>query len=313
MEKNRRRTLIKSLLSDKLTKEKKKSFLELDSVNAEIKKQWNESGKEPVGSIVKEQIWNKVKARCGKKPKRKVHAELWYVIAASIALLLIVGALWVNSLGDKMQSDEMIKIVANEDKTYLLPDSSKVWMQSGSSIQFHKAFNENRKVWLSGNSLFEVYKHSDSTFRVYIDKAFIEVKGTSFLVKQNNATDNEITLFNGKIEFNVEATGKKTVMIPNQRMIYNPSTSQTEIQTITYVNWENGKYNFTDIPLTQLIQVIHQMYESNIILSKGVDKESAFTGSIRYNEPLEDVINKICFSLNLKQERKNNKIIIIQN
>lgn len=207
----------------------------------------------------------------------------------------------------------MIKIVANEDKTYLLPDSSKVWMQSGSSIQFHKAFNENRKVWLSGNSLFEVYKHSDSTFRVYIDKAFIEVKGTSFLVKQNNATDNEITLFNGKIEFNVEATGKKTVMIPNQRMIYNPSTSQTEIQTITYVNWENGKYNFTDIPLTQLIQVIHQMYESNIILSKGVDKESAFTGSIRYNEPLEDVINKICFSLNLKQERKNNKIIIIQN
>lgn len=76
MEKNRRRTLIKSLLSDKLTKEKKKSFLELDSVNAEIKKQWNESGKEPVGSIVKEQIWNKVKARCEKRPKRKVHAEL---------------------------------------------------------------------------------------------------------------------------------------------------------------------------------------------------------------------------------------------
>ena len=74
--------------------------------------------------------------------------------------------------------------------------------------------------------------------------------------------------------------------------------------------WENGKYNFTDIPLQELISIINQMYNSDVTLAKGINHESAFTGSIRYDEPLEDVVNKICFTLNLNKEEHANKIII---
>ena len=171
---------------------------------------------------------------------------------------------------------------------YTLPDSSKVWMEPGSSIQYTKSFNKERKVWLSGNSLFEVYKHEGSTFQVYIDKAFIEVKGTCFHIKQTDAEKNEITLFRGKIEFNAEM----------------------RVEQITNIKWENGKYNFTDIPLQELISIINQMYNSDVTLAKGINHESAFTGSIRYDEPLEDVVNKICFTLNLNKEEHANKIII---
>ena len=183
-------------------------------------------------------------------------------------------------------------------------------MESGSSIKYAKAFGKDRKVWLSGNSLFEVCKHEGSTFQVYIDKAFIEVKGTCFLVKQSNAEKNEITLFHGKIEFNVEATGQKTVMKPLQKVIYNPNNAETRIEQIANIKWENGKYNFTDIPLQELISIINQMYNSDVTLAKGINHESAFTGSIRYDEPLEDVVNKICFTLNLNREEHANKIII---
>lgn len=193
---------------------------------------------------------------------------------------------------------------------YVLPDSTKVWMEPGSSIQYAKAFNSSRKVWLEGNSLFEVYKHEGSTFQVYIDKAFIEVKGTCFLIKQSNAEKNEITLFNGKIEFNVESTGEKTMMKPLQKMIYNSLNAQTRIEQIANIKWENGKYNFKDIPLQELVSTINKMYDSNIILANDINHESAFTGSIRYDESLEDVINKICFSLNLKKEEHADGIII---
>ena len=193
---------------------------------------------------------------------------------------------------------------------YTLPDSSKVWMEPGSSIQYTKAFNKERKVWLSGNSLFEVYKHEGSTFQVHINKAFIEVKGTCFLVKQDDIKQNEITLFHGKIEFNVESTGQKTVMKPLQRVIYNPRNAEMRVEQITNIKWENGKYNFTDIPLQELISIINQMYNSDVTLAKGINHESAFTGSIRYDEPLEDVVNKICFTLNLNKEEHANKIII---
>ena len=239
-----------------------------------------------------------------------VLVELWWrVVAASVAILLLIGGFWLSSKGDKIK-DELVKVTAQQSRMYVLPDSTKVWMEPGSSIQYAKAFNSSRKVWLEGNSLFEVYKHEGSTFQVYIDKAFIEVKGTCFLIKQSNAEKNEITLFNGKIEFNVESTGEKTVMKPLQKMIYNSLNAQTRIEQIANIKWENGKYNFTDIPLLELIEIINQMYNSNVTLAKNINHESAFTGSIRYDESLGDVINKICFSLNLEKEEYTNEIII---
>ena len=309
MDKVEKKSLIKSLLSGRLTKKQRKDFADLEPVDIEIRKQWNESGNRIVNMEVKEQIWKKVKARCEYK-KNQVPVELrWYFAAASLALLLTIGGFWLKSNGDKI-ADEFVKVTALQSQMYTLPDSTKVWMESGSSIKYAKAFGKDRKIWLSGNSLFEVCKHEGSTFQVYIDKAFIEVKGTCFLVKQSNAEKNEITLFHGKIEFNVEATGQKTVMKPLQKVIYNPNNAETRIEQIANIKWENGKYNFTDIPLQELISIINQMYNSDVTLAKGINHESAFTGSIRYDEPLEDVINKICFTLNLNKEEHANRIFI---
>lgn len=310
MDINEKKNLIKSLLSGRLTKQQRKYFAGLEPVDKEIKKQWDESGNRLVDMAIKEQIWKKVKARCEQKKNNKVLVELrWYFAAASIALLFTIGGFWLSSRGDQIK-DELIKVTAQHSRMYVLPDSTKVWMEAGSSIQYAKTFVNNRKVWLSGNSLFEVYKHAGSNFQVYIDRAFIEVKGTCFHVKQNNTQKNEITLFRGKIEFNVESTGEKTIMKPLQRVIYNPDNAQTSIEQITNIQWENGKYNFTDIPLQELIRTINQMYGSSITLAKDINHESAFTGSIRYDEPLEDVIDKICFSLNLKKEAHTNETII---
>ena len=311
MDKVERKRLIKSLLSGRLSKKQRKAFADLESVDIEIKKQWNESGNRAADMAIKEQIWKKVKTKCEYRKNNRVLVELRpYLAAASVAILLLIGGLWMILGDNKAEMNELVRIEAQQSMMYILPDSTKVWMKPGSSIQFAKDFNKDRKVWLSGNSLFEVYKHEGSTFQVYIDKAFIEVKGTCFHIKQTDAEKNEITLFRGKIEFNIESTGQKTVMKPLQRVIYNPRNAEMRVEQITNIKWENGKYNFTDIPLQELISIINQMYNSDVTLAKGINHESAFTGSIRYDEPLEDVVNKICFTLNLNKEEHANKIII---
>ena len=311
MDKVERKRLIKSLLSGRLSKKQRKAVADLESVDIEIKKQWNESGNRAADMAIKEQIWKKVKTKCEYRKNNRVLVELRpYLAAASVAILLLIGGLWMILGDNKAEMNELVRIEAQQSMMYILPDSTKVWMKPGSSIQFAKSFNKERKVWLSGNSLFEVYKHEGSTFQVYIDKAFIEVKGTCFHIKQTDAEKNEITLFHGKIEFNVESTGQKTVMKPLQRVIYNPRNAEMRVEQITNIKWENGKYNFTDIPLQELISIINQMYNSDVTLAKGINHESAFTGSIRYDEPLEDVVNKICFTLNLNKEEHANKIII---
>ena len=64
----------------------------------------------------------------------------------------------------------------------MLPDSSRVWMHPGSSIRYPENFVQNRKVLVEKEIPdFDVYKQEGKHFIVYIDRAFVEVKGTSFL------------------------------------------------------------------------------------------------------------------------------------
>lgn len=52
------------------------------------------------------------------------------------------------------------------------------------------------------------------------------------------------------------------------------------------------------------------MYGLCIIISDKVNKNCVFIGSICYDEFLEDVIDKICFSLNFWKKEINYEIII---
>lgn len=310
MDKNNKEIdLIKKLLSDRLDKKGRKKLYHSNLIKKQMRKQWNENKNNPVDTEIGNQIWNKIENRCKKVHKRIVPLELWY-IAASVALILIVSGLWMYSNTGRTQIEKYIEFTAQESRMYLLPDSSKVWMQPGSSIRFAENFKECRDVWLKGNSLFEVRKNSGSKFRVYIDKAFIEVKGTCFLIKQNNPNANEITLFNGSIDFNIESTHDKIAMKPLQELVYNPVSARTQLRRIENIEWQNGRYNFTQFNLEHLTRIMNQMYGSHITISDKVNKNCAFTGSIRYDESLEDVIDKICFSLNLRSKEMNEGILI---
>lgn len=76
MNKVEKKSLIKSLLSGRLTKKQRKEFADLEPIDTEIKKQWNESGNRLVNVEIKEQIWKKVKSRCEYKEKNQVPVEL---------------------------------------------------------------------------------------------------------------------------------------------------------------------------------------------------------------------------------------------
>jgi len=306
---NNKIILIKELLSRKLTQTRKKMFGELEVVQSELKKQWTESKLDPVEEDIKQQIWIKVAERCEMRRTIKPSKKVWYAIAASIALVFMTGTYFFLNDQTKV-TGEFVSVVAEKSKVYTLPDSSKVWMQPGCALRFAKDFNSDRRVWLIGNSLFEVRKQMHSTFRVYINHAFIEVRGTCFLVKQDKPTQNEITLFSGLIDFNINSKGIKTRVEPLQKIVYDSETLNARVETVENLNWKNGKYNFNEMPLKQLVREINKLYNANIVLSKDIRKQSAFTGSIRFEESLEDVIEKICFTLNLNKDINDDEIVI---
>ena len=234
----------------------------------------------------------------------------WQVVAATVALLITTAGWWLVRQPADL-SDDFIEITAEGNQLYTLPDSSKVWMQQGSSLKYAKAFQKERKVWLKGNSLFEVTRQNGVPFQVYINEAMIEVKGTSFDVHQNSDLQtNEVILYSGKVDFT--AAHHETVeMQPLQKITHDVELGEIKQEQIHNISYKNGCYQFTDLPLKQLIETVNCMYNSHIRL-EGINlkKQSAFTGKIRLEEPLQDVLQKICFSLSLQIKTDQHEIII---
>lgn len=306
---NKNHKLIKDLFQDKLKRHDVGSLSEIDIVEQSMREQWKENA-ERVDPEIGKQIWVRIqqeyKMSVGKRYLFQIRQPL---IAACITMALIIGGYFFYTGISTLGKQEFVEVLADSDMFYVLPDSSKVWMHPESSIRYAKNFTKDRKVWLKGSSLFEVQKYPGGKFQVYIEKAFIEVKGTKFLVERIENGKDEITLFHGCIAFNAERTGEEIIMKPLQQILYDPSNSKIQTRNIENIEWQYGKFKFNAMPLEQLLHIVNQIYNTHIVF-EGKGASSPFSGTIRQDESLADVVDKICFIMNLRKKTDGDKIII---
>lgn len=297
------------LIAGKFDRRHRTEFLNNRYVDRQNRQLWDHPT-ETCDEAEKEAIWRKIEVGCGFVASRSLKLVWRYAAAACLVGLLIAGGIWrymdVHAL-------RYTDITACSDTTYVLPDTSTVVLKQGSKMRFATDFIDKRDVWLVGDALFEVKKKGlGRTFRVHINKAFIEVKGTKFLVEQQQECS-RVTLFNGKIEFNVEATNDKYVLHPMDNLSFNAETGRTAVSSLKQMVYEDGKYVFTDILLKDLVRTIGQLYSVDIELDKGINSEATLTGSINRDEELQRVIRKIGYTLNLNYEFEQNKIVLRKN
>lgn len=301
--------LKKGLLTDKLSWEEKEKLSKQSSVEMKMKQQWESIAEEPCDPEMGVRIWRRLEK--SRKAQRQRHRFSFhpYLVAASILLFVVGGGLWMMKQ-DWSTQPEYIHFTADRALMYLMPDSTKIWMQAGSKICYAKEFEDYREVWLDGEALFDVTKGRKNNFKVHLSKAFIEVKGTSFLVKKDMNDINEITLFEGKVDFNIINSDIHIAMKPMEKIIYDPKTVEVTLEKVEHMNWENGRYQFTDIMLEQLIEMINQKYDSHIVLGKNINKTHRYTGSISHGESLDKIIEKLCYTMGLKVEKQGEEILI---
>jgi len=81
----------------------------------------------------------------------------------------------------------------------ILPDGTKSWLNSASSLKFPTVFTGNqRKVELSGEAYFEVTKNTAKPFLVKVDNLQVKVLGTHFnIMAYSDETAIRTTLLEG--------------------------------------------------------------------------------------------------------------------
>jgi ferric-dicitrate binding protein FerR (iron transport regulator) len=230
--------VLKSEASDD-DKQKLTSWLAQSQENVEIFKQsesvWNaleivKTGKEydsgKAFRSFKEQVSNRLKT------SRRIGLykiiDTYIRVAAVLVILIGIGRLFIKPIDKRIQSDtSLFEIISPRgSKTQvLLPDGSKVWLNSESKIQYFNNFNQSgREVFLEGEGYFEVKKNPDKPFIVTASDIRIKALGTIFNIKAYPEEKTiETTLVEGKLEVESGISGKVNKLAtlePNQKVTF---------------------------------------------------------------------------------------------
>lgn len=204
----------------------------------------------------------------------------------------------------------------------VLPDGTKVWLNSASSLKFPTTFSSKaRRVQLSGEAYFEVSKAVDKPFILILaNNAEVKVLGTCFNV---NAYDNEskirTTLLEGSVKVTAStssgiANGEAAILKPRQQaQLTQTGNSIAVINNVDVdkvVAWKNGVFNFEGLALTEVMKQLERWYDIEVAY-EGEVPNIEFYGELSRNSSLNDVIAALKDS-DVHFRREGRKLIVFK-
>ncbi|MGD9558549.1 MAG: FecR family protein [Mangrovibacterium sp.] len=185
---------------------------------------------------------------------------------------------------------------AQGDKTsVILPDSSLVWLNSGSRLIFNSDFRSgSRLVCLEGEAYFSVKKDPDRPFHVRTSGLDVTVLGTEFNLKAYAGEENvTATLVKGSLK--VCGGRQSTVLKPAQKVIFDREKKKMVILELTdlspEIEWRNGRLVFLNQSLEELKPKLERWFDVEIQFADHLVKERKFTGTIER----ESILNVISY------------------
>lgn len=185
-----------------------------------------------------------LKAVHSRLPQPKPIRWMFYFqrFAAIVLLPLLVYLAYVEinnrRLNEKNQQAHWQTITTNETMTsqFFLSDSTKVWLNPGSNLQFPFTFaKDKREVRLAGEAYFKVTANKKLPFLIHAGKLEITVLGTTFNVSCYPGQATEVILISGKVSLaihNDNGFRDYGELKPGQRAIFNSQTETIQIETV---------------------------------------------------------------------------------
>lgn len=222
-------------------------------------------------------IISKTGAGANRRNPQKANPKKWMNIAASILIVMGIGAAWYlskvpnTSIGHKMitQTTEW-----GQRTTVNLSDGTMILLNSGSTIEFPDSFQTAsvREVKLNGEAFFEVAENPEKPFVVKTENVRTTVLGTSFNVNSyafNTAIS--VTVRTGRVRVKTSPENGVCMAMalgPNEKMEYNRkdgSFSKHFAENEDYMDWKNGIIRFDDIDLLEVSKTLSRWYGVHIV------------------------------------------------
>jgi transmembrane sensor len=194
----------------------------------------------------------------------------------------------------------------------ILPDGSRVWLNSSSSIKFPVVFgNDERHVYLTGEAYFEVAKNKHKPFRVSANNAVVQVLGTHFNVKAyKDETALKATLLEGSIKI-VKGNESRLIVPGQQASINNNSTdiSVNDANIDESIAWKNDRFLFDSEDIKSVMQQLARWYNVQVEY-EGAVPEFHFSGGISRKNNISQILKMLELTGGVHFEIEGRKVTV---
>ncbi|WP_299702718.1 FecR family protein [uncultured Pontibacter sp.] len=209
-----------------------------------------------------------------------------------------------------------LKVPVGGEYQVLLPDGSRVWLNSASSLTYPVRFaGDRRMVQLQGEAYFEVKKDSR---QFVVETGLVEVKvlGTEFNLSAY-ADDKTIatTLVEGKVSMKSTSASTEAVLTPSKQAVYDRKNKDINIRVVDteeYTAWKDGKFYFEKAELESILVRLSRWYAISVEYEHPSLKDKVFTGMALKEKPVEHILELISKTSNVDYRIDNNKVKILK-
>lgn len=250
-----------------------------------------------------DQIHHLIREKESRKRKTFVYRiTTVYAKAAAILLLplIIAGGLYVgylqgfSSMTVGRQASSAIYAPMGSRVSFNLPDGTKGWLNSGSTLTYSLPFNENRNVTLKGEAWFDVSHDEKQPFEIKAGDSKIKVLGTSFNVSAYpDEKCVEVVLQNGKIEFSDKSQKNTVILKPSEQLVLQEGRlNVNSADASKYKAWTEGRLIFRGDGMAEVARRIERWYNVNVEIADQDLIQFSFRATFE-NDALEDVLMQL--------------------
>jgi ferric-dicitrate binding protein FerR (iron transport regulator) len=176
-----------------------------------------------------------------------------------------------------------------------LPDGSKVWLNSASSLRYPTTFTgQQRVVQLKGQGYFEVAQAPSRPFVVKVNGMEVQVLGTRFdVMAYEDEKVVNTTLLSGAVRVRNETAAR--LLHPGQQAVIEEGSAHIAVQeadTAKAISWKNGLFLFDNMDLETILREVSRWYNVEIVYSVKPSTE-LYGGAISRGMSLEAVLHML--------------------
>ncbi len=256
-----------------------------------------------------------------KKRKFDFRFVHWKPLAAAASILLVV--FFGVSVSRHVSRDEPALVEApqtinkqnprGQKSTIMLPDGTKVVLNSESSISYHTNFTgSERRVRLAGEAFFEVIRDPSKPFVVETENLLTTALGTSFNVDAYPDQPEEVTLVTGKVRVNKSNDASDTeILLPGEKAAFsNGLINKYSHVNMDHIKWKDGVIVFQQTPFHEGVQELERWYGVTIEVRNIPENTDINLNGFFENNSLSNVLESMSYSMQFDFQINGKEILI---